>query len=505
MFNNQNDSFYNQVIKTDQADATSVLATGTPVSAAIPQGKELHPDSDFPNCFIQVDKRDLLARLDAAGVPAVMPRQEGLQRFEFLRQIHARVPFAADGTLHELHNETDSLNLPEELGIFPVWFIQLPSSWQQHLEELASAESFGDFCGPSPYPWLKQSFLWIPMSAKVAGTEWGHAGLHIPRQVYPGEAENRAYQPMGVLLVFQCHDRFAVTMFPVDDLLCVSLQAADQQSTRYYDPNATTKDLQHRTRIWEEIGQDPDYQLAADELVLTPVWMEDRTGHAVKRQFSRGCGRLDISHCPYSAGVGILPTIVNAVPAALQHDQRIWLRATVPWDAYETLESGFCETEIHRPLSQKDGGSLFVLTIRWENYLVAVAIHQSDRALAIALDIWAATGKCPLAIENYQSGRLFPMEVAWPKDCTGTGAKPCASVETLSEMELALPDGSIYELVRQIADTTGTSPICFLCTARDAGTWQLEQVQGDRLGFSADRVGEVGALSIPVPADEVAS
>ena len=207
----------------------------------------------------------------------------------------------------------------------------------------------------------------------------------------------------AVLVLLECAETLYCTAYPLDEVLVISLQVGDGASSRRATFDMTAAAIQGRVREREDmpaVPQTPDILTPSVLRLMTDE--EQRAEEAQVADYQRLLDRLpSVSTAVVGAGaIGLLHTIVDYVPDELGANHELWLRMTVPSEMYSKLLDTAPTVHVQRLLATDRSPATIAVTVSAGEYLVAACASAKDCRLAMALDAFAATGRCSLALEN---------------------------------------------------------------------------------------------------------
>jgi hypothetical protein len=381
--------------------------------------------------------------------------------------------------------------LPASLGKYPVWYIRLQDNMAHAIPELLQS-TLGSHPGYTDNPWVRASYLQIAGHSFIANdgkTESPDEFLRLGVE-FLADSVNRdihlAAEKGCVLVIYECAGRLTLTGYPLDDYIVLYLQACE--ASTFFKPVRMEpwSELQSRTRAVEETGKDPQAWGVVSVRISDVFSFDKNAPENLSREAFEPRGlsakQPGVDRCwMNSAGVGRLGQVMAYVPTQLQQDRQVWLRSTVSHAFFQLLSNNEGQAWVERVSLADEEGEAFVVVVRCDAEVALIAFKTDDVRFRYAYDGWAATGVCPLAIENLKSGRLLALQVAWPRDFIGSleGVDETAVELRLRLSQRALgdllhEDRAVRDVAERMAVSEGKRLHCGFSEAIDELEWAIE-------------------------------
>jgi hypothetical protein len=422
----------------------------------------------------ELSKEEVLARIREAGIAPALALSEALTRYPVLQKVRQSLidHFGDTAAMAELSDGAPQAWLPEVLRPWPVWYLRLPQTWAADIPSLAASPSLSLYTQQSPDPWCMAQWVALRSSLPPSTDEGFGRYLRFMDQAVDGKLD-RVSGSTAVLVLIECEERLYVTGFPLGEAFAIDWSCHINGSSSCVTFDRTVATLQAQVRDAEAGLNEP---FGPDCLTLPVLHFSSKEKAIRARQEKARVNAPRFPETPsvlnyqtVSGAVGLLHTIVDYVPPELDADRQLWLKLTVPSEMFVSMQEQAPLVHVRHLPPTATSAALIAITVCSGPYLFIAYAPAQDSRLALALDAFAATGNCPLALENRRNGRLHVVSLPWPADCHG--ARDDTGSSERGKFSNWWPEAAHDEAMR-LLKRINARVMLYTCEIVDAATWQ---------------------------------
>jgi hypothetical protein len=333
-----------------------------------------------------------------------------------------------------------------------VWYIRLPAHRIEYCERLSQSRTVQSAPDGSPcHPWEHRTVcLAAPRHDRAFEPA---AALVLPEMPLSDDIDYNT----RIVVIYEC----AGVLFLGGVTSRLRYGYADFWDCS--DPYSTRRELQERTRQFEAaraFAVDGEATTLYAPVFTFPDDVQLLPTNELQRKWTRA----------WPAAVGRLSYLLDKPLKGLRDDKRSWLYLTVSPTVFDNLLHTDVSTEVQRVTLTLDEKACpcYAISVRGGAHEVVAALMPERGEFDATLWEWAASGYCPVLVQNHQDGRTLTASVAWPH--------PREGAETASAMSCAKPEAAdgvaLKEAILQALDGDRARRAVHMGLVHDERQWR---------------------------------